>query len=176
MSDVFLEREFNPGLTTADVWNMASEVGHCFQLYGVNWKGSMLALGGRRMLCHFQCPDSESVRSALRQSRSQMGPVWPGVVHEAPQLAGADPGYSNVVVTRSFSEPVELAQIQSIEDAAAGCLEAHEVQFVRTFFSADRKRMDCLYRAPDAESVRRAQLGAGMPVERIWSFEALLPR
>lgn len=175
MNDIFLEREFDPALTTDDVWNMASQVGHCFQLYGVNWMGSMLALGGRRMLCHFQCPDSESVRTALRQSRSQMGPVWPGAVHEAPGLPGVDPGYSNVVVTRTFSEPVELADIQSIEEAGAWCLEAHEVQFVRTFFSTDRKRMDCLYRAADAESVRVAQLKAGMPVERVWSFEALLP-
>jgi len=176
MSDILLEREFEPGLTPADFWKMVSEVGHCFQLYGVEWRSSMLAVGGRRMLCHFHSPDSEAVRTALRQSRSRIGPVWPGAVHEAGSLPGADPGYSNVVVTRCWNDPVELAEIQSLEDAGAWCLEAHEVQFVRTFFSLDRKRMDCLYRAPDAESVRRAQLGAGMPFERIWSFEALMPR
>ena len=175
MNNVFLEREFDPRLTVADVWDMVRVSGHCFQLHRVNWMGSMLALGGGRMLCHFQCPDSESVRTALRQSDSQMGPVWPGAVHEARDLPGVDPGYSNVVVTRSFDEPVEMADIQAIENAGNWCLEAHSVQFVRSFFSADRKRMDCLYRAPDAESVRRAQLEAGMPVERIWAFEALLP-
>lgn len=176
MNEVFLEREFDPGCTPAEFWSRAEEVGHCLQLYRVKWMGSMLAVGGRRMICHFQSPDSESVRTALRQTNSQMGVVWPGVMYEAPDLPGVDPGYSNVVVTRIFSHPVELVEIQSIEDAGAWCLEAHDVQFVRTFFSADRKRMDCLYRAPDAESVRLAQLKAGMPVERIWSFEALLPR
>lgn len=175
MNDIFLEREFEPAITTADVWRMAEESGHCFQLYGIDWKGSMLAMGGRRMLCHFQSPDSESIRIALRQSGSQMGPVWPGAVHEAPGLEGTDPGYSNVVVTRRWSEPVQLADIQAIEDQGAWCLEAHGVQFVRTFFAADRKRMDCLYRAADAESVRLAQAAAGMPVERIWAFEPLLP-
>jgi hypothetical protein len=177
MNHIFLEREFEPGLTAADVWNMVGEVGHCFQLYGVDWMSSALAAGGRRMLCHFRSPDSESVRTALRQSKSQMGPVWPGTVHEAPGMEGADPGHSNVVVTRLWSESVQLADIQAIEDAAAWCLEAHGVQFVRTFFSADRKRMDCFYRAADAESVRLAQLGAGMPVNRIWAFETLqLPK
>jgi len=176
MSDIFLEREFDPRITSADVWNMVREIGHCFQLNGAQWCGSMLAVGGRRMLCHFHCPDSESIRIALRQSRSQMGPVWNGSVHENKILAGADPGYSNVVVTRCWDNAVELEDIQALEDAGAWCLEAHDVQFVRTFFAADRKRMDCLYRAPDAECVRRAQIQAGMPLARVWAFEALVPQ
>jgi hypothetical protein len=128
------------------------------------------------MLCHFSSPDTESVRVALRQAGASMGLVWPGAVHEAPDLQGADPGYSNVVVTRSWNEPVDLPDIQAMEDSNAWCLEAHDVQFVRTFFAADRRRMACLYRAPDAESVRLAQIQAGMPVERIWAFETLVPR
>ncbi len=175
MNHIFLEREFDPVLTPADVWRMVEESGHCFQLYGIDWMGSMLALGGQRMLCHFRSPDSESIRIALRQTGSQMGPVWPGTVHEAPGLEGSDPGYSNVVVTRRWSEPVQLADIQAIETAGRWCLDAHGVQFVRTLFSTDRKRMDCLYRAADAESVRLAQQGAGMPLERVWAFEALRP-
>ncbi|KPJ80351.1 MAG: hypothetical protein AMJ58_08895 [Gammaproteobacteria bacterium SG8_30] len=68
-----------------------------------------------------------------------------------------------------------MADIQAIEDAGAGCLENHRVRFVRTYFSADRRRMMCLYRAPDAESVRIAQREAGMPVERVWSFRQFRP-
>jgi hypothetical protein len=154
---------------------MGRESGQCYELYGVRWQGSLLAAGGRRMLCHFSSPDSESVRIALRQSGGQMGKVWSGTVHEAPNLAGADPGYSNVVVTRSWTQPVKLADVQAIEDAGAWCLEAHDVQFVRTFFAADRRRMACLYRAPDAEAVRLAQIQAGMPVEHVWAFETLVP-
>jgi len=176
MNDIFLEREFDPGISAADVDDMARDSGHCFQLYGVHWNCSLLARGGRRMLCHFSSPDAESVRIALRQSGSPEGIVWFGSVHEAPGLPGADPGYSNVLVTRSWSQPVELGDIQAIEDAGAWCLEAHDVQFVRTFFAVNRMRMACLYRAPDAESVRRAQLQAGMPVERVWAFEALTPK
>lgn len=175
MTEVFLEREFDPGLTAADVWDMARESGQCFELHGAHWNGSLLAIGGRRLLCHFSSPDVESIRIAMRQSGSPMGRLWRGTVHEAPDRAGADPGYSNVVVTRSWDEPVELADIQAIEDAGAWCLDAHDVQFVRTFFAVDRRRMACLYRAPDAESVRRAQAQAGMPLERVWAFETLIP-
>jgi len=35
--------------------------------------------------------------------------------------------------------------------------------------------MICLYHAPDAESVRLAQRQAGMPLERVWAFHAVLP-
>ena len=175
MTEVFIERDFEPGLTVEDVWGMVRESGHCFSLHGAHWHGSLLTAGGRRMLCHFSSPDAESVRIALRQSGTQFGPVWPGTVHEAAIRPGADPGYSNVMVTRSWSQPVELADIQAIEEAGAWCLDAHDVQFVRTFFAADHRRMVCLYRAPDAESVRLAQTQAGMPVEHVLAFETIVP-
>jgi hypothetical protein len=75
-----------------------------------------------------------------------------------------------VVVERSFDSPVTLEEVQAIEDAGAACLAARNVEFVRTIFSRDRKRMICLYRAPDAEAVREAQRKAGMPVDAVWSF------
>lgn len=74
-----------------------------------------------------------------------------------------------VIVERSFEEPVEFAAIQAIEDRGAWCHEEHRVRFIRTWFSRDRRRMICLYEAPDAESVRIAQRKAGMPLDRVWS-------
>lgn len=74
-----------------------------------------------------------------------------------------------VVVERTFPEPVEFADVQAQEDAHAWCLEAHNVRFLCTYFSRDRTRMICVYEAPDAESVRQAQTKADMPFDRIWS-------
>ena len=76
---------------------------------------------------------------------------------------------STVVVERSFAEPVTFEEIQAAEDRGAWCLEAHGVRSLRTYFSRDRRRMVCLYDAPDAESVRLAQEKAGMPFERAWT-------
>jgi Nickel responsive protein SCO4226-like len=47
------------------------------------------------------------------------------------------------------------------------------VRFLRTYFSADRRRMLCVYDAPDAESVRAAQQTIAMPVERVWPAQVL---
>ena len=35
--------------------------------------------------------------------------------------------------------------------------------------------MICLYRAPDAEAVRKANRTAGLPFDRVWPARALVP-
>lgn len=74
-----------------------------------------------------------------------------------------------VVVERTFEEPQSFDDLQSIEDRFAWCLETNRVVFVKTVFSADRKRMLCFYEAPDVEAVRRAQRTAGMPYDAIYA-------
>jgi hypothetical protein len=76
---------------------------------------------------------------------------------------------SVVLVERSFPQPVAFEEIQAIEDRGLGCLEAHRVRFLRSYFSRDRRRMVCLYEAPDAESVRLAQEKARVPFETAWT-------
>ena len=78
-----------------------------------------------------------------------------------------------VVVERSFDEPVQFDEIQSIRDRGAWCLELYGVRFVRSYFSADRLRMICLFEAHDADSVRDAQRMAGVPFERVWAASIL---
>lgn len=80
---------------------------------------------------------------------------------------------SLVAVERSFAEPVAFEEVQAAEDRSAWCLEAHGVRFLRTYFSRDRRRMICLYEAPDAESVRLAQEKAGLPFDRAWTATPL---
>jgi hypothetical protein len=80
---------------------------------------------------------------------------------------------STVVVERSFAEPVAFEDIQALEDRGGWCLEAHGVRFLKTYFSRDRRRMICLYEAPDAESVRLAEGKAGMPFESAWATQVI---
>ena len=61
---------------------MARVSGHCFDLHGIIWNGSLLSVGGRRMLCHFTSPDAESVRSRdiYRAAREVAVPVTSGIL------------------------------------------------------------------------------------------------
>ncbi len=164
MTPVVLERRFEPPMTADDFTAMALESASCLTVYRVEWRESLLAEDGSRLLCRFEAPDAESVRMIARDPRAQTKVAWSGTVHDT----GRE-DVPNVVVERAFEEPVTVEELQAVEDAGAWCMDLHKVTFLRTFFSSDRRRMICLYKAPDAESVRLAQEKAGMPMERAWS-------
>ncbi len=173
MTELFLERDFEQALGPADVLAMAHDGAGCFELHRVAWLVSLLSSDGHRMLCHFRAADAESVRIALRTVGADMRRLWPGTLHDRPDLGEEARGSANVLVRRRFEQAVTLQAIQALEDAGAWCLEARNVKFIRSFFSLDRKRMVCLYRAPDAEAVRQAQRQACMPLEDVWAFRSI---
>lgn len=76
---------------------------------------------------------------------------------------------ATVVVERSFETPIDFETLQEMEDRFSWCLEENGIRFVHTYFSLDRRRMTCIYDAPDAEAVRRVSDRAKMPYDRIWS-------
>lgn len=82
---------------------------------------------------------------------------------------------AKIVVERLFEEPVEFETIQKMEEESQWCLDLYNVTFLHTYFAADRKRMICVYEAPDAEAVRSANRQAGVPVESVWSADVLGP-
>ncbi len=175
MADLFMERHFDCPVSVADLHVQFSSARTCLDLHRINWQASLLSTDGRHCICHFSATDAESLVIAMRQTGTTVGAIWPGTVHSAAGDASAAQATANVIVSRRFEEPVTLDSVQAIEDAGAWCLEAHNVRFLRTFFSRNRMRMICLYRAPDAESVRLAQRQAGMPVERVWRFTQVIP-
>ena len=79
----------------------------------------------------------------------------------------------NVLLERSFAEPVTFDGAHALEEAKGWCLEQHRVQWVRSYFATDGRRSLCMYHAPDAESVRIAQQKAGLPFDAAWTFERI---
>ena len=80
-----------------------------------------------------------------------------------------------VVVERSFEEPADLSGLQGCEQRAHWCLELHNVEFLHSYISADRRRIVCVYRAPDAEAVRTVNTTAKLPFDRVWSASLFEP-
>jgi hypothetical protein len=173
MVDIFLERRFDSPVTAEEFLSDAAQAAGCFDLYRVDWQLSMLGADGQNCVCWFSGTDAESVRLAMRTNGVDASAAWSGTIHDAPGRSDDEIAGANVIVTRRFDTPVTLDEIQAIEDGGAHCLEMRRVTFMRTFFSLDRRRMLCLYDAPDAESVREAQREAGMPVDAVWPFQRL---
>jgi hypothetical protein len=175
MTQVIVERHWEQPRTDADLLEMLENSAGCLARHRSDWHGSLLSADRRDLVCHFSGPDAESVRIALRQAGSIEFRAWAAKIHDAPGFTAADLARASVLVARRFTEPADFDAIQALEDAGKGCLDVHRVRFIRTYFSRDRKRMICLYEAPDAESVRIAQREATMPVERIWPFQRFTP-
>jgi hypothetical protein len=165
---MFLTRTFDQPLSVADVCARVRTSEWCYAMHKVDWHGSFLSTNGRSMICWFTAADAESVRMALRKSGADTQFLWTGTVYEAPE-----PPMPNVLVERSFEEPVTFAEVESAARAGAGCFQMHRVKYARTFFSVDRKRMLCLYQAPDTESVRIAQREAALPHDTVWAFHTI---
>jgi len=175
MTDVFLERDFDPALDRAGLITMVLESSSCFGIHRVKWQGSYLSADGGKMVCWFSAPDMESARIAIRETDPTARNLWHGHVVNGAGIVDADIPRANVIVVRNFDAPVTLQEIQDIEDAGIACLDTRNVRFIRTYFSTEKTRMICLYEAPDAESVRQAQREAGVPFDDAWSFRRYGP-
>jgi len=169
-TNLFLTRTFDQPLSVADVCERVRTSEWCYAMHKVDWRGSFLAIDGQTMICWFTAADAESVRIALHKSGADTQFLWRGTVHD-----GREPLVPNVLVERSFEQPVTFAEIQSAAIAGAGCFRMHRVTHARTFFSLDRKHMLCLYGAPDAESVRIAQREVALPHDTVWAFHSITP-
>jgi hypothetical protein len=168
--NLFLERTFDEPLTPAEVQDGAREIGWCLDLHRVRWHGSFLAHDGRTMICAFSGTDLESGRLALRDPDIDLSRFWSGTVHSGSALRAP-----NVVVERSFATPTRVEDLLAAGNEKAWCYETHDVTYLHSFCSRDRKRMLCFYAAPDAEAVRIVQRETGLPMDSIWSGAEIPP-
>lgn len=74
-----------------------------------------------------------------------------------------------VVVEREFPEALTPDRVRELAAKANGCLDLYRVEGVRSYLSPDGTRMICVFRAPDAESVRMALRDGGSPPATVWS-------
>jgi hypothetical protein len=79
---IVLEREFEEPLTAADVRKLAAGT-RCLKLYRVKPICSYLMPGGRRMVCIFEAPDAEALRSVSRVNDFRSATVWAATYHPA---------------------------------------------------------------------------------------------
>lgn len=78
-----------------------------------------------------------------------------------------------IIVERSFKTPLTEEELKAIEDRMAPCLELYRVRWIRSYWSADRRRMICEYEAADAASVKAVQREAQARFDHVWPADVL---
>jgi hypothetical protein len=183
MPEIVLVRQFERLFTADDLHAAAAQAKSCLDIYGVRPRVHYLANDGRRCVCVFGAPDAEAMRNVLRTAGlAEPFGLWSATVHPGP-ADGPDPAApppepagTLAVVERSFPAPVTFEAVDADEKRSAFCFDSHRVQFVRSYFSADRRHMICLYAAPDAEAARQANAQAGLPFDRVWPARVVTAR
>jgi hypothetical protein len=79
----------------------------------------------------------------------------------------------HIIVERSFEPPLTEDELRDVDGRIANCLDLYNVRYIRSFWSADRRRMICEYEAADTASVRNLQREAGAKFDRAWAADIL---
>jgi hypothetical protein len=87
MSDVILERSYDPPLTDERFRELTGRLGPCLDRGGIQWVRSHLSRDRRRLICHFRATDAGALRAALRQARIDYERVWSSEVLEPQEEA-----------------------------------------------------------------------------------------
>lgn len=90
MARIILERSFDPPLTDEARDRLNARLVPCLEQHRARWIESRLSLDGRHMICEFDAPDAEAVRTALRTAGLAYERVWSARVlaPEAAEAAG----------------------------------------------------------------------------------------
>ena len=168
MELVLVERRFEQPTNFADIQHLENAGASCLQSHRVRFLKSFLSRDRRRMLCLYEAPDSESVRLAEDQAKVPYERAW------TCQLLGGQLPRDNssgeyVVAERFFASPITPEFVATTFCGAQWCLDLHKASYIESFLGKDGLRMVCVFRAPDAESVRMANTQGGVPYTEIWT-------
>ncbi len=82
---------------------------------------------------------------------------------------------ARVILERTFDPPLTRETLERNNSRMFPCLTQHNIRWVRSTISLDRRRMFCEFDAVDAESLRLALRTAKLRYDSVWPAETLLP-
>jgi len=87
MERLVVENTFDVPVTdeARAAWNRS--LNPCLEAYGARWTRSYLSKDRKRMICEFEAPDAESIRTALRNASLRYDRVWVAEVY-GPEVPG----------------------------------------------------------------------------------------
>lgn len=174
MGTVVVERRFEKPVSL-DFLGRADQASRwCLEMHRCRVRFQSLAADGLSTLCVYDAPDAEAMRRVSEQIGAEPEPViWAATAHVNPAGNGEPdhalrPGeHVHATVDRSFAEPILFADAQAMEEQRSYCLVMHRVRHVVSYLSFDRRRMACVYAAPDVEAVRSAVRMTGLPFDSV---------
>lgn len=76
MAHLIVEQTFGTPLTDDDHGRLGERLDKCLEAYGARWVRSYLSTDRQRMVCEFEAPDAEAVRTSYRSAGVAFERVW----------------------------------------------------------------------------------------------------
>lgn len=169
VSPVVVERTFERPKAFGELECAEKAVAWCLKQHEVRPQVSYLSLDGRSMICVYEAPDAESVRVTQRRGGLSFTRAWACTILPGPSGATeAPPRFSTVVVERDLPDGMTIDGARAMIASAEPCFDLHRTVLLRSHFSRDGTRMICIFAAPEADAVRRANAHAKQPFSRAW--------
>jgi hypothetical protein len=165
MSIVVVERSFAEPVELDRVQSRA--LAECLRRYGGRARYSLFSRDRRHLVGVFEAPDADAVRAAHDESGFPYDRLWAAQSLDVPP-ATPDPRYELVVVQREPPEPVSRERAELGASDPLGCHKRNRCTLLTSLLSLDGRYLLCRFSAPDAESVRNANVQGAMPFTRAW--------
>lgn len=88
MAQIIVERSFASPVSNQDLEAVGERMAGCLSLYNVTWIRSFLSPDRRRMVCHYEAADAESVRTVQEEADARYDRVWVAEVLTPPPPLG----------------------------------------------------------------------------------------
>jgi len=81
VAHLIVEQTFETPLTDEEHARLGKRLDTCLDVQGARWVRSYLSTDRRRMVCEFEAPDAEAVRTSFRSAGVQFDRAWTAEVH-----------------------------------------------------------------------------------------------
>ena len=81
MAHLIVEQTFETPLTDEEHARIGTRLDTCLEVHGARWVRSYLSRDRRRMVCEFEAPDAEAVRTSYRSAGIQFDRAWTAEVY-----------------------------------------------------------------------------------------------
>ena len=169
MALVVVERIFEAPQQLADLQAREHAAAFCLETHRVRCLKRFFALDGNHMVCVYEAPDAEAVRTSQRTAQLPVEQAWTaieitGESHPRPR------GYTLAVTQRALPAGVTEQHVRYSATDPTGCAGRRRVSHVVTYLASDCSRMCCAFYSPDLESIRVANREVGMgEFEQLWA-------
>lgn len=175
MAIVIVETLSDSPLTPEEPTETDLRVLNCLTERHSTWRYSLLSSDRLRMLCTFEAPDAESVRESYRKGGGGFKRIWTAQVI-TPDDTQPQPNETILKVFEgTYPNGLTEEDWNEVNQQILPFYAEHEVEWVQSYVSLDRRQFVGELNVSDAEVIRETYRKFGISCDRVWSAMVVRP-